>query len=95
MSVFPLIFYRFAYTFFLILFFFNGQSIYSVLALDWPQWRGPSRDGTIPNNGLALKYLPEHPKVLWKIKSGEGLASPVVAMDSYFFLKIGTTMKQW
>ena len=85
MSVFPLIFYRFAYTFFLILFFFNGQSIYSVLALDWPQWRGPSRDGTIPNNGLALKNLPEHPKILWKIKSGEGLASPVVA-NGFVFL---------
>lgn len=48
-------------------------------AVDWPQWRGPSRDGVItdPNHPLS-KVLPE-PKVLWKLPAGAGQASPVVS----------------
>ena len=54
---------------------------------DWPQWRGPTRDGVLPANGLALSGLPNQPKVLWKVKSGEGLASPVVANSSAFLFE--------
>ena len=50
----------------------------------WPQWRGPTRDGVLPAKGLAMTTLPDQPSVLWKIKSGEGLASPVVANGSVF-----------
>ncbi len=53
-------------------------------AVDWPQWRGPTRDGILPANGLALSQLPDQPKVVWKIQSGEGLASPVVANGTVF-----------
>ena len=55
-----------------------------VRAVDWPQWRGPTRDGVLPANGLALNRLPDEPKVVWKIKSGEGLSSPVVAGGTVF-----------
>ena len=47
-------------------------------AVDWPQWRGPTRDGILPAKGIMLTKLPDQPKVVWKIKSGEGLSSPVV-----------------
>ncbi len=40
-------------------------------AVDWPQWRGPTRDGVLPANGLALTMLPDQPRVVWKINSGE------------------------
>ena len=58
-----------------------------VQAIDWPQWRGPTRDGNITEKGLVLKTLPDQPKIVWKIKSGEGLASPVVANDSVFLFE--------
>ena len=53
-------------------------------AVDWPQWRGPTRDGILPANGIMLTKLPDQPKVVWKIKSGEGLSSPVVAGGTVF-----------
>ena len=60
-----------------------GQALVAHAA-DWPQWRGPTRDGVLPAKGLAMTTLPDQPSVLWKIKSGEGLASPVVANGSVF-----------
>ena len=56
-------------------------------ATDWPQWRGPTRDGVLPTKGLVLTTLPDQPKTLWKIKSGEGLASPVAAGGSVFLFE--------
>lgn len=47
-------------------------------ASDWPQWRGPHRDGV----GSAItepKVWPEQLKRRWQIKVGEGHSSPVVA----------------
>src|SRR5437899_1414269 len=47
-------------------------------AEDWPQWRGPHRDGI----GSAIsepKVWPEQLKLKWKVKVGEGHSSPVVA----------------
>ena len=47
-------------------------------AEDWPQWRGPHRDGI----GSAItepKAWPEQLKLKWKVKVGEGHSSPVVA----------------
>ena len=60
-----------------------GQALVAHAA-DWPQWRGPTRDGVLPAKGLAMTTLPNQPSVLWKIKSREGLASPVVANGSVF-----------
>ena len=51
----------------------------SVIGADWPQWRGPNRDGHAAGN---LDALPETPKTAWKIKAGPGLASPVVSGDT-------------
>jgi outer membrane protein assembly factor BamB len=56
---------------------------------DWPQWRGPERDGRIP--GLAARG--DWPASLapgWKVKVGEGHASPVVVGDRvYVFSREG------
>jgi hypothetical protein len=54
-------------------------------ASDWPQWRGPSRSGHVPA-GVALPgTLPSEPKMAWRLKIGEGLASPVVAGGRLFY----------
>lgn len=49
---------------------------------DWPQWRGPARDGR-----AALPAIARWPKALapgWKATVGLGHASPVVAGDRVF-----------
>lgn len=53
-------------------------------AADWPQWRGPLRTGHVPAGEPVPVKLPAEPRVLWKIKAGEGLASPVVAGGKVF-----------
>ena len=53
-------------------------------AADWPQWRGPARTGHAAPDAKLISKLPAEPKVLWRIKAGEGLASPVVAGGKAF-----------
>ena len=48
-------------------------------AADWPQWRGPNRDGIVKDPAHSLDKLPSDPKVLWKIDAGPGQSSPVIA----------------
>lgn len=47
-------------------------------AADWPQWRGPARDGRIPTESLPDAW-PESLSKAWSIEVGEGHSSPVVA----------------
>jgi outer membrane protein assembly factor BamB len=54
----------------------------SLLAADWPQWRGPTRDGHADPNGQMIQSVPVEPQTLWKVKAGPGLASPVVAGET-------------
>jgi outer membrane protein assembly factor BamB len=58
-------------------------------AADWPQWRGPGRDGRVV--GLAPRASwPEALKPAWKVTVGEGHASPVVASGRiYVFARLG------
>jgi len=48
-------------------------------AEDWPQWRGPRRDGTSAARGLARDWRSRPPKVLWKANVGTGFASVAVS----------------
>lgn len=51
-------------------------------AQDWPQWRGPARDGRVPG-ALPLSW----PKALtrgWKVPVGTGYSSPVVSGQQVF-----------
>ncbi|NOT64139.1 MAG: PQQ-binding-like beta-propeller repeat protein [Acidobacteria bacterium] len=55
----------------------------TALAQDWPQWRGPNRDGAAANF-TAPKAWPDQLKSKWKITVGVGHASPVVAGQRVF-----------
>ena len=46
-------------------------------ALDWPQWRGPNRDGTLASFAEP-KSWPENLTRQWKIEVGTGYATPIV-----------------
>ena len=50
---------------------------WSLWAEDWPQWRGPNRDGQI--RITEPKTWPEKLTPKWKITVGEGYASPLLA----------------
>jgi outer membrane protein assembly factor BamB len=43
----------------------------------WPQWRGPTRDGIAPVANVPASW-PEKPTLRWKQPAGEGYSSPVV-----------------
>ncbi len=48
----------------------------SLAAEDWPQWRGPARDGRSAETGLAAEWPAGGPALLWQAEIlGEGYAS--------------------
>jgi hypothetical protein len=53
---------------------------------DWPQWRGPHRDGHALGARLPKKWPARPPKPLWKQAVGEGQSSPVVAKGRLFVM---------
>jgi outer membrane protein assembly factor BamB len=63
----------------------RGLGVFIVVALssqlcfaqDWPQWRGPNRDGVVASF-TAPNVWPEKLKTIWKIQVGIGHSSPVV-----------------
>lgn len=52
---------------------------------DWAQFRGPDRDGQAPMFE-APKAWPEAPEQIWRVKVGEGQASPVIAGDRIYLM---------
>jgi len=52
---------------------------------DWPQWRGPMRTGHVSGKAKVPVALPIELKTIWRLKVGEGFASPVVAGGKVFY----------
>src|SRR5262245_35903266 len=46
---------------------------------EWPQWRGPRRDGASRETGLVTDWPQDGPKVLWRKPCGEGYSSFAVS----------------
>jgi outer membrane protein assembly factor BamB len=46
---------------------------------EWPQWRGPNRDGVSQEGNLRLDWNARSPKVLWRHAIGQGYTSPIVS----------------
>ncbi len=54
------------------------------LADDWPQWRGPHRDGTWSETGLIEKFPGPQIPVRWRAEIGGGYSGPTVAAGRAF-----------
>jgi outer membrane protein assembly factor BamB len=59
----------------------------AVYAADFPQWRGPLRDGHSPETGLLQEWPKAGPKLVWQVTDvGGGFATPAVAGDRIYLL---------
>jgi outer membrane protein assembly factor BamB len=54
------------------------SAVSSAGASDWPQWRGPNRDGVSLETGLLPSWPTDGPRVLWKRPIGRGFSSVAV-----------------
>jgi outer membrane protein assembly factor BamB len=65
----------------------NGKKDIAEVVFNWPQWRGPSRDGVVQGVTVPAKW----PRTLteeWRVPVGTGVASPVVVGgDVYVFVR--------
>ncbi|MFO0969899.1 MAG: PQQ-binding-like beta-propeller repeat protein [Gemmataceae bacterium] len=54
-------------------------------AFDWPQWRGPNRDGHSAQTGLNLDWNSDgEPPIRWRIPIGDGFGSIAVAQGRVY-----------
>jgi len=61
----------------------------SLWADDWPQWRGPNRDGKSPDTGLLKKWPDGGPPLLWKNSEiGFGYSSPYIVDGAIYITGI-------
>ena len=58
----------------------------TVPAADWPQWRGPNRDGVSKETGLLKNWPAGGPKVRWKTTLGGGYSSIAVSQGRVYTL---------
>ncbi len=56
-------------------------------AANWPQWRGPERDGISQESGLLKEWPNEGPKLLWQVKDiGSGYSTPAVVGERLYLM---------
>ena len=54
---------------------------------DWPQWRGPQRDGVSQESGLLRQWPKEGPKLLWQMNDiGDGYSTPAVVGNRIYLM---------
>jgi outer membrane protein assembly factor BamB len=56
-------------------------------AADWPQWRGPQRNGVSAETGLLAEWPKDGPRLVWQVKDiGSGYSTPSVVGDRLYLL---------
>jgi len=58
----------------------------SSMAADWPCWRGPAGTGYVPAGAAVPAKLPGELPIVWQIRIGSTLASPVVAAGKVVYI---------
>lgn len=75
-------------TFLMFLMFFGSLFMSGTLhGRDWPQWRGPDRNGISTETGLLKEWPQNGPKLLWELKDiGSGYSTPAVVGGRLYLL---------
>ena len=60
-------------------------------ATDWPQFRGPTRDGKWDESGILDTFPPQGLKIRWRHPVGGGFSSPVVSRGRVFVFDVELT----
>jgi len=61
-----------------------------VNAADWPQWRGPNRDGLWSETGLIEKFETDTIPIEWRVRIGNGYNGPAVAGGRVYVMDLQT-----
>ena len=70
-------------------------SLYNLVeAADWPQWRGPNRDGTWNEKGIVKKFTSEQLPIRWRAKISNGYSGPTVAKGRVYITDRLTSPEQ-
>jgi outer membrane protein assembly factor BamB len=64
-----------------------GLGLFTLPAADWPQWRGPQRNGISQETGLLKEWPKPGPPLLWQVKDlGSGYSTPAVVGDRLYLV---------
>ncbi len=64
-------------------------------AADWPQFRGPARDGISAETGLLRKWPASGPRVLWTVPVGQGYAGAAIVGGRVYHHDYDETKSEW
>ena len=64
-------------------------------AEDWPQFRGPARDGMSRETGLLRQWPPGGPKVLWTVPVGQGYAGAAIVRGRVYHNDYDEKKNEW
>jgi len=64
-------------------------------ATNWPQFRGPARDGVSHETGLARKWPAGGPKVLWSVPVAQGYAGAAIVAGRVYHHDYDETKNEW
>jgi hypothetical protein len=74
MNVMPILFCRTSIAL-LSLFIFSNE----LLSADWPQWRGPNRDGIWNESGIISEFNSPKLEPVWSSPIGAGYSGPTIS----------------
>ena len=67
--------------------FVTNTASMTATAADWPQWRGPARDGVGRESGLLRQWPAGGPRLLWQVNDiGDGYSTPVVVGNRIYLM---------
>ncbi len=67
----------------------------TVGADDWPQFRGPKRDGTSAETGLLRQWPEGGPAVLWSLAMDQGYSAAAIVGGRVYFNDYATATSEW
>lgn len=75
----------------------DGDGLIASPEPDWPQWRGPRRDGLSSERGLLTSWPADGPKLLWKVGDlGRGWSAPIVVRQTLYITgDVGDELVLW